>query len=367
MKREMEKKMKRLTLLAAFILIILSLSAQSRLKDISAFSGIETKELIGYGLVVGLQGTGDGSSSQMTIQSIMNMLEHFGISVPINKIRPNNVAAVMVTATMPPFMRTGSRFDVNVSSIGDAKSLEGGVLIMTPLIGQDNKKYALAQGPVSFGGFNEEIKNTKMRKNYTNVGRIPNGATLEQEIPNTMLQNGELSLILNQADFTTAQKIVSAINSTYRGRIATAEDGRSISIAVPDSVIVRNNLIGFISTVENLRVNPEQAAKVVINERTGTIVAGGNIRINEVAIAHGNLVIQVESQVQKVSAGPFASENETTTVSVKEDARVLTMKTATVEDLARALNSIKVSPRDMISIFQSIKEAGALQAELKIL
>jgi len=182
-----------------------------------------------------------------------------------------------------------------------------------------------------------------------------------------MLQNGELSLILNQADFTTAQKIVSAINSTYRGRIATAEDGRSISIAVPDSVIVRNNLIGFISTVENLRVNPEQAAKVVINERTGTIVAGGNIRINEVAIAHGNLVIQVESQVQKVSAGPFASENETTTVSVKEDARVLTMKTATVEDLARALNSIKVSPRDMISIFQSIKEAGALQAELKIL
>ncbi len=359
--------MKRLSLLAAFILVILSLSAQSRLKDISAFSGIETKELIGYGLVVGLQGTGDGSSSQMTIQSIMNMLEHFGISVPLNKIRPNNVAAVMITTTMPPFMKTGSRFDVNVSSIGDAKSLEGGVLLMTPLIGQDNKKYALAQGPISFGGFNEEIKNTKMRKNYTNVGRIPNGATLETEVPNTLLKNGELNLVLNQADFTTAQKIVSSINSVYRGRIASADDARSISITVPDSVIVRNNLIGFISTVENIRITPEQPAKVVINERTGTIVAGGNIRINEVAIAHGNLVIQVATEVQSVNVGPVGVENSQSKISIKEDSRVVTMKTATVEELARALNSIKVSPRDMISIFQSIKEAGALQAELKIL
>ncbi|MCB5249698.1 MAG: flagellar basal body P-ring protein FlgI [Candidatus Cloacimonadales bacterium] len=359
--------MKKLTLLAALILIAFSLSAQSRLKDISTFSGIESKELIGYGLVVGLQGTGDGTSSQMTIQSIMNMLEHFGITIPINKIRPNNVAAVMITATMPPFMRAGSRFDVNVSSIGDAKSLEGGVLLMSPLVGQDNIKYALAQGPVSFGGFNEEIRNTKMRKNYTNVGRIPNGAVLEVELENKMLVNGELNLVLNQADFTTAQRIVSNINDTYRGRIANAYDARTITITVPDSILVRNNLIGFISNVENLRVVPEQNAIVVINERTGTIVAGGNVRINEIAIAHGNLVIQVETQVTRTQVGPFGREEEETTINVKEDARVVTMQTATVEDLARALNSIKVSPRDLISIFQSIKEAGALQAELKIM
>jgi flagellar P-ring protein precursor FlgI len=363
----METKMKKLTLLAALILIAFSLSAQSRLKDISTFSGIESKELIGYGLVVGLQGTGDGTSSQMTIQSIMNMLEHFGITIPINKIRPNNVAAVMITATMPPFMRAGSRFDVNVSSIGDAKSLEGGVLLMSPLVGQDNIKYALAQGPVSFGGFNEEIRNTKMRKNYTNVGRIPNGAVLEVELENKMLVNGELNLVLNQADFTTAQRIVSNINDTYRGRIANAYDARTITITVPDSILVRNNLIGFISNVENLRVVPEQNAIVVINERTGTIVAGGNVRINEIAIAHGNLVIQVETQVTRTQVGPFGREEEETTINVKEDARVVTMQTATVEDLARALNSIKVSPRDLISIFQSIKEAGALQAELKIM
>ncbi|HOQ79454.1 MAG TPA: flagellar basal body P-ring protein FlgI [Candidatus Cloacimonadota bacterium] len=359
--------MKKLTLLTALILIALSLSAQSRLKDISSFSGIESKELIGYGLVVGLQGTGDGTSSQMTIQSIMNMLEHFGITVPINRIRPNNVAAVMITATMPPFMKAGSRFDVNVSSIGDAKSLEGGVLLMSPLIGQDNKKYALAQGPVSFGGFNEEIRNTKMRKNYTNVGRIPNGAVLELEVENKMLINGELNLVLNQADFTTAQKIVTNINSIYRGRIANAYDARTISISVPDSVLVRNNLINFISTVENLRVVPEQSAIVVINERTGTIVAGGNVRINEIAIAHGNLVIQVETKTNRAQVGPYSTESESSNITATEDARVITMETATVEDLARALNAIKVSPRDLISIFQSIKQAGALQAELKIM
>lgn len=359
--------MKKILMIIAISLIIMNCFAQSRLKDISTFSGIESKELIGYGLVVGLQGTGDGTSSQMTIQSIVNMLEHFGLSVPMTKIRPNNVAAVMITASMPPFSKIGSKFDIHVSSIGDAKSLEGGVLLMTPLIGTDNKKYALAQGPISFGGFNEEVKNTKMRKNYTNVGRIPNGATIEQEIPSNLINNGEISLVLNQADFTTVQKIINSINSTYRARIATAQDARSINIAVPDSVIVRDNLVNFLSTIENIRVTPEQSAKVVINERTGTIVAGGNIRINEVAIAHGNLVIQVNSQTQNLSVGSVSANTTSTEIQAKETSRVVTLKTATVEELARALNSIKISPRDMISIFQSIKEAGALQAELKIL
>jgi len=359
--------MKRIILIILACFLTAGLAAQSRLKDISSFTGIESKELIGYGLVVGLQGTGDGASSQMTIQSIVNMLEHFGLSVPMTKIKPNNVAAVMVTATMPAFSKEGSKFDVHVSSIGDAKSLEGGVLLMTPLIGTDNKKYALAQGPISFGGFNEESKQAKIRKNYTNVGRIPNGATSEADLANKMLKDGEINLVLNQSDFTTVQKIVSLINNTYRGRIANADDGRSISITVPDSIIVRNNLIGFVANIENLRVNPEQPARVVINERTGTIVAGGNIRINQVAIAHGNLVIQVNTENRRASAGPFSSSSSQTQIKSSESSRVVTMETATVEDLAKALNSIKVTPRDMISIFQSIKEAGALQAELKIL
>ncbi len=343
------------------------LFSQTRLKDISSFSGVESTELIGYGLVVGLQGSGDGTSSQMTIQSIVNMLEHFGLSVPKDRIRANNVAAVMVTGSLPPFSKIGSRFDVNVSSVGDARSLEGGVLLMTPLIGLDNNRYALAQGPVSFGGFNEEIKGTKLRKNYTNVGRIPNGAITEKEIPFKMISNGEVSLSLKNADFTTAQRIVTVINGNYRSRIAKAEDSRTVSITVPDSIMVRNNIVGFVSTIENLLVIPEQSAKVVINERTGTIVAGGNIHISKIAIAHGNLVIQINTTEQTASVGQFSLQTTQTQIQSKETSRVMVMESATVEDLAKALNSIKVSPRDMISIFQSIKEAGALQAELKIL
>lgn len=354
------------------IVVILSVTwmmlfSQTRLKDISAFAGVESTELIGYGLVVGLQGSGDGAGSQMTIQSIVNMLEHFGLSVPKDRIRANNVAAVMVTSQMPPFSKIGSRFDVNVSSIGDAKSLEGGVLLMTPMIGLDNKRYALAQGPVSFGGFNEEVKGSKIRKNYTNVGRIPNGAVTELVVPFKMVNNGEISLSLKNADFTTAQRIVNAVNGAYRSRLAKAEDSRTVSITVPDSVLVRNNIVGFLSNIENLMVMPEQSAKVVINERTGTIVAGGNIKISKVAIAHGNLVIQINTSEESITAGAVTIENTQTQVQAKETNRVMVMESATVEDLAKALNSIKVTPRDMISIFQSIKEAGALQAELKIM
>lgn len=359
--------MKKMILTILIVLVVTVLSAQARLKDISKISGMDSKQLIGYGLVVGLQGTGDSQASQVTIQSINNMLEHFGLTVPENRIRPNNVAAVMVTAVMPPFASPGSSFDIIVSSVGDARSLEGGVLLMTPMIGQDNRRYATAQGPVSFGGFNEEAKGTRVRKNYTNVGRIPNGAVVENENFTNFLVNGELRILLQQADFTTAERVVEAINSIYDIRIATANNASMITVIVPDDVILDNNLIGFISTIENLEITPQQNARVVINERTGTIIAGGNVRINQVAIAHGNLLIKVNTNSEAMTAGPFTLSTEQSDISAQESSRVFVMESATVQELAQALNAIKVSPRDMISIFQSLKEAGALLAELRIL
>lgn len=359
--------MKKIIIIMLLSLITAGLTAQTRIKDISRISGADSKQVIGYGLVVGLQGTGDSPASQATIQSINNMLEHFGLTVPENRIRPNNVAAVMVTAVLPPFAKPGSSFDVIVSSVGDARSLEGGVLLMTPMIGQDNRKYGTAQGPVSFGGFNEEGKNARIRKNYTNVGRIPNGAVVENENFSQVIVDGELRIQLFSPDFTTAERIAEAINQAYDIRIAIAENAANVTVIVPDVVITESNLVGFISNIENLAVIPQQNARVVINERTGTIIAGGNVRINEVAIAHGNLVIKVQSNREELSAGPFTLETERTDISAQETSRVFLMQSATVQELAQALNAIKVSPRDMISIFQSLKESGALHAELRIM
>ncbi|MCK9329393.1 MAG: flagellar basal body P-ring protein FlgI, partial [Candidatus Cloacimonetes bacterium] len=301
------------------------------------------------------------------IQSINNMLEHFGLTVPQNRIRPNNVAAVMVTAILPPFAKPGSSFDVVVSSIGDARSLEGGVLLMTPLISQENLRYAVAQGPISFGGFNEEVKSTKLRKNYSNVGRIPNGAVVETENISQLVSDGQLEIQLFNADFTTAELVAGAINDIVGDRVALAENAANVSVTIPDNVIAESNIVSFISIIENLEITPQQNARVIINERTGTIVAGGNVRINEVAIAHGNLIIKVKSDNENLSAGPFSLETESTEITAQESSRVFVMESATVQELAQALNAIKVTPRDMISIFQSLKESGALHAELRIM
>ena len=353
----------------AFILILafVGLSAQTRLKDISKISGMDNRELIGYGLVVGLQGTGDSPASQATIQSIVNMLEHFNLSVPENRVRPNNVAAVMVTAVMPPFASTGSQFDVVVSSVSDARSLEGGQLFMTPLRGGDNRVYAIAQGPVSIGGFNEEARGTRLRRNFSNTGRVPNGASVQITNSNVIFQNGELKILLNNPDFTTAERAVTAINNLLNMRLATAENASTINVIVPDDVVMNDNLISFISNIENLEIVPQQSARVVINERTGTIVAGGNVQIAPVAIAHGNLMIKVQSEEENLSAGPFSLERYITEMDTQEQNRIFFMESATVQELAQALNAIKVTPRDMISIFQALKESGALLADLRIL
>ena len=351
------------------MLAFVTLNAQVQLKDLSYFSGLESQDLIGYGLVIGLDGTGDGSSSQMTIQSIKNMMERFGVSVPMNKIRPNNVAAVMVTAVLPPFSKLGSNFDVVVSSVGDAKSLEGGVLLMTPLMGNDQQQYAVAQGPVSIGGFNAEGKNARIRRNYTNVGRVPNGATVKKEIFSQILYNGELLLNLKKADFTTAERVAVAINTYFESKLAAAEDGMSIQVLVPDSILVKKNLVGFVSTIENLEIIPQQKSRIVINERTGTIVAGGNVQISKIAISHGNLTIKISELDETAIIAPvvFTSTSTSETSVNVEQSRMMVLESSSVQELAKALNTIKVTPRDMISIFQSIKEAGALHAELVIM
>mgnify|MGYP006280717747 FL=1 len=347
----------------SFILVLicfLSLHAQTKVKNVSFFSGLESKELIGYGLVVGLDGTGDGSSSQMTVQSIKNMLERFGVNVPMNKIRPNNVAAVMVTGTLPPFAKVGSFFDVNISSIADAKSLEGGTLLLSPLKSTEGKHYAVAQGPVSIGGFNSGTSTSRIRKNYTNVGRIPNGAKVKQEVFSQIIYNGSLLLNIQEPDFTTTQKISDAINDEFNMDISYPDDPSTISISVPDSILTQRKLVNFISRIENLEIIPERKAKVVLNERTGTIVAGGNVTISEVAISHGNLMIEVSPATGETGV----PENLSATT---EEARVLVVEATTVQELARSLNQIKVTPRDLISIFQSLKVSGALQAELVII
>ena len=359
--------MKKTILTIIVVLIVAVLSAQTRLKDISKVSGMDSRQLIGYGLVVGLQGTGDSPASQVTIQSIVNMLEHFNLSIPEGRVRPNNVAAVMVTAVMPPFAGAGSHFDVVVSSVGDARSLEGGQLFMTPLRGADSRVYAIAQGPVSIGGFNEETRGSRMRRNYSNTGRIPNGATVEITNSNTIYQNGEVRILLNNPDFTTAERAIEAINALFGMRLATAENASSISVIVPDDVVLNDNLITFISSIENLEIVPQQSARVVLNERTGTIIAGGNVRITPVAIAHGNLMIRVVGEEETMTLGNANLITYVAEMDAREENRIFFMESATVQELAQALNAIRVTPRDMISIFQALKESGALLAELRIL
>jgi len=344
--------------------------AQSRIKDISKVQGADQKQVIGYGLVVGLQGTGDSPASAVTIQSINNMLEHFGLSVPSTRIRPNNVAAVMVTGLMPAFASSGSAFDVVISSVGDARSLEGGTLLMTPLIGENNQKYAIAQGSLSMSGATDNGRDTRVRRSYSNAGRIPNGAIVEMDNPNILVRDAQLKIQLFSSDFTTAERVAAAINANAGMRLATADNSSNVSVIVPDDVIVNNTLNGFISNIENLPVQPQQAAMVVINERTGTIVAGGNVRIAPVAIAHGNLTVRIQGDTQEYTTGPFTLVVPVTSNVADDEAnnsRVFVMETATVQELATALNTIRVTPRDIIAIFQSLKEAGALLSDLRVI
>ena len=373
----------------------------ARLKDIASFKGIRTNQLVGYGLVVGLNGTGDTSTNvEFTIRSMANMLERMlGVHIDrdrMSQIKLKNVAAVMVTASIPPFSRTGNKIDVLISSIGDAKSLLGGTLLMTPLKGIDQQVYALAAGPVVTGGFAASgASGSTVQKNIPTVGLITKGATVEKEIPMNLDSKKEMALYLFNPDFTTAERVKETINRSLNGPYAKSEDPGTIRIRVPE--YYQGNVAEWVASVERLEVTPDSVAKVILNERTGTIVLGENVRISTVAVAHGNLSIQIKESLNVSQPLPFAPApprgsptvaippgegtgvivapggstvvTPESSITVKEDGTALVMLPSGVNlgEVVKALNAIGATQRDLISILQAIKAVGALQADLEII
>jgi len=365
-----------------------------RLKDMASFKGVRNNQLMGYGLVVGLNGTGDKAGTDFTVQSLVNMLERMGVHVSKGNVNMKNVAAVMVTSNIPPFAKIGQKVDITISSLGDAQSLQGGTLLLTPLRGVDRKVYALAQGPLSVGGYTAGgAAGGGATKNHPTVARIARGATIEKEIPITLQGREFLTLLLNNPDFTTAIRVRNSINEKFGQILASTSDSGTVQIQVPHNF--RNNIVQMIASIENLQVVPDTIAKVVVNEKTGTVVIGENVRISTVAVAHGNLSIQIKENVNvsqpspfspgapsgvgttqmPLSGGPIMAPGGQTVVSpdsevyaTEEDNKLLLVPSgSTIGELVRALNAIGVTPRDLMTILMSIKAAGALQAEIEIL
>ncbi len=342
-----------------------------RLKDIASFQGVRPNQLIGNGLVVGLNGTGDGTNVDFNTQELANFLSQLGVQAAKDKLKVKNIASVVVTATLPPFARVGSRIDVLVSSMGDAKSLQGGTLILTPLKGVDGQVYALAQGPITVGGFSAGGQAAGVTKNHPTAGRIANGATVEREIPLDFSGKEEITLTLHEADFTTSQRAVKAINQHLRGSYAASRDGGTITIKLPPGS--KGQMVQTLAALENLEITPDAAAKVVIDEKNGTVVMGAMVRLTTVAIAHGNLVVQVKETPRVSQPLPF-SQGQTvvtpdTSLTVKEgESRLMVLpEGVSIGQVVQALNAIGVTPRDLIAILQAIKAAGALKAELEII
>jgi flagellar P-ring protein precursor FlgI len=333
-----------------------------RLKDVAQVKDQSEVQLIGYGLVVGLKGTGDGKNTQFTIRSIGNMMKRMGIEVPSVSIKVKNVAAVMVISTVSPYVKTGGAFDVVVSSVGDAKSLEGGTLLRTPLVGPDDILYAEAQGPVSIGGPNKNFGGqTAFVRNADLTGTVPNGGILEHELPTIETAEKSLMVTLRSPDYTTAYRLASAINDSFKERIATARDAGGVVVTVPQRYWDKGDMVKFVSEMEAVTFAPDEQARVVINERTGTIVAGGNVSLGSVSISHGTLSLAITPT--PVQAGAAAQPAQGPTVE-----RVMTFgESANAGEVAKALNLMGVTPRDIIAIFQALKRAGSLRAELIII
>lgn len=343
-----------------------------RLKDVASFKGVRSNQLLGNGLVVGLNGTGDGTNVGFNNQELANMLANMGINVDRSKIKVKNIAAVAVTAVLPPFARVGSRIDVLVSSLGDAKSLQGGTLVLTPLKGVDGQVYGLAQGPISVGGFAASgDAGGGITKNHPTAGRIANGATVEREIPFDFAGKQDIVMALNDPDFTTATRAVGAINRHLRGSYAFSQDGGTIAIKLPP--VYKEKMVSMLASLENLEIATDTVAKVIIDERNGTVVMGENVRLSTVAIAHGNLMIQIKEKPRVSQPMPFSKGTTAvvpdTSITVKEGAdRLMVLPEGiNIGQVVQALNAIGVTPRDLIAILQAIKAAGALQAELQII
>jgi flagellar P-ring protein precursor FlgI len=339
----------------------------SRIKDIAMLAGARDNQLVGYGLVSGLAGDGDKNPIE-TIQTIANLLQHYGLTTPITQLSSKNVAIVMVTADIPAFSKPGSRLDVVVSSMGDAKSLQGGVLIQTPLLGADGKVYAVAQGTLSIGGLSASGEGASVSKNHPTVGTIINGALVEREIPMTIVSDNQIEFLLREADFTSAARMAEAVNAKFP-ESSTAVDSTTVRIQIPTNWV--GSQVDFISSVEELELVPDVPARVIINERTGTIVATSHIHISSCAVSHGNVTISIATTQDVSQPGPL-SQGGTTVVTPRTDATIKEDKGSmvplpdlpTVEKVASALNALGVSPRDMMSMFEAMKQAGALQAEL---
>ena len=344
----------------------------SRVKDLTLLEGGRDNQIVGYGIVVGLAGDGD-SNAATTLRSISNVLQRFGLTVESDDIKAKNAAAVMITADIGAFLKPGARIDVNVASMGDAKSLQGGVLLQTPLLGADGRVYAVAQGPVATGGFlggAGGAGGATVQKNHPTVGVISNGAIVEREVPSTFVRDNQLRLLLHNPDFTSAARMAEAINTRWPAS-ASALDAATVSVALPEGY--RGQNVAFIADLGSVEVNPDTLARVVINERTGTIVATSTVRLSQVAIALGSLTITVSSNVGVSQPNAFSTGGQTVAVpstntnvnEVKGGFTVLN-EPPTIERLAAALNALGVSTREMMAIFQSLKRSGALQAELVI-
>ncbi|MBT5266786.1 MAG: flagellar basal body P-ring protein FlgI [Rhodospirillaceae bacterium] len=363
----------------AVLLLCLALTpspanAQTRIKDIVDFEGVRENLLIGYGLVVGLNGTGDGlDASIFTRESLVGMLERLGVNARDDDLSTDNVAAVMVTATLPPFARQGTRIDISISTIGDSSSLLGGTLLVTPLVGADGEVYAVGQGPITVGGFSAQGAGASITRGVPTNGRIASGAIIEREIKFEMQGMNTIRVSLRNPDFTTSRRVAQAINAFIGSPIAQPTDPSTVRMLVPDAY--RNDAVALITDIEQLRVTPDMVAKVVVDEQSGIIVMGENVRISTVAIAQGNLTIRITETPQVSQPQPFAQQGETVTVprtqieiDEDEDNKLTVLpQTVTLQELVDGLNALGVGPRDMISILQAVKAAGALQAEIELL
>ena len=358
----------------AILLLLVGLAGSAeaaRLKDIADVEGVRGNQLLGYGLVVGLNGTGDGRMTDFTPKSISNMLEKMGIRVDPVAVRVKNVAAVMVTAELPPFARPGSKIDIALSSLGDAKSLQGGMLLFTPLKGADGHTYAVAQGPVDLGGFSVSQGGDSAQKNHPTVGTLPQGALVERSIPFDLFQSKKVRIVLRKPDFTTMTRVVTALNNRMGKPAAVAID--SAAVEVPLDARGQFDPVALVASLEQVEVEQDVGARVIVNERTGTIIMGEKVTISRVALAHGNLNITIRqendvSQPNALAAGQTAAVTNTD-VSVGEDIKALQLVggEVTLGDVVQALNSLGATPRDLIAIFTAMKAAGALNAELVVM
>ncbi len=361
--------------LAGLLGLLLPLTAYAeRVKDLATVAGVRENQLVGYGLVVGLDGTGDQTAqTPFTIQSIRNMLLQMGITTPENtNPQLKNVAAVMVSASLPPFAKPGKTIDVTVSSIGNAKSLRGGSLIMTPLKGADGAVYAMAQGNLVVGGFGAETKDgSSISVNVPSVGRVPNGATVEREVVSPFLTDAALTLNLHRSDFTTATRMAQAIDGVLGAGSATAVDGSSVRVASPADPAQRTS---FMAVVENIELSPgEAAAKVIVNSRTGTVVIGQNVHVSAAAVTHGSLTVTISndpivSQPAPLSGGQTAVvPNSQIDVKEEKNKMFLFDPGVSLNDIVEAVNQVGAAPGDLVAILEALKEAGALRAELIVI